>query len=462
MASVQAQVDEWIRAPRDVLIIGFAKSGAAAADLLLRHGFRVTVNEVQPRPIDDADVERLEKAGVHFVFGGHPATLLDTPWQFIVKNPGIPYNKPLIAAAVEKQIPLFTEIEVASWFTQSPLYAITGSNGKTTTTTLVGEMLQQSNLNPVVAGNIGIVMSSVVEQLTPARPLVLEVSSFQLLGTQTFHPRIAMLLNFFPAHLDYHGNFEAYQAAKWVLFKNQTSADIAILNRDQPLVRDGAGALAAQIHWFSQETADFADGAAVEDDVIVLVKNHERRPLLPVEKVALKGGHNLANLLAAAAMAQAAGASDAAIRTVAETFAGIEHRLEFVREVAGVRYYNDSKASNPTAGRQGLHAFDKDIIWLAGGLDRGIDFFDLVPDLRNRVKAAVLLGETKAQLKAACEAADVPVIEEVASLEVAVARAHQLATPGDTVLLSPACASWDMFKSFEERGSMFKDAVHRL
>ncbi|WAH39229.1 UDP-N-acetylmuramoyl-L-alanine--D-glutamate ligase [Alicyclobacillus dauci] len=458
----QNNLEDWLAHSGEVLVVGLAKSGAAVAELLVRHGFRVTVNERQVRQDGDLVVERLERAGVRFVFGGHPESLLHTDWQFVVKNPGIPYDMPLIAGLVAQARPVFTEIEVASWFARSPIYAITGSNGKTTTTTLVGEMLTADGQRPAVAGNIGTVVSGVVETLEPSQPIALEVSSFQLMGTWRFHPRIAALLNFFPAHLDYHGSFEAYQSAKWKMFDNMTADDVAVLNRDHDLVRPGAAKLDATVHWFSTRETDFENGAGVTDGHIVMVAGGRPRSLMRVDELALKGGHNLQNFLAAATIAAAAGASDEAIRTIGLTFQGVEHRLEFVREVAGVRYYNDSKATNPAACRQGLSAFPHNVVWIAGGLDRGIMFDDLVPDIKGRVKAAVLLGETQGKLKSACDAAGIPSVTLVDSLEAAVEQAHRVASVGDVVLLSPACASWDMFTSFEVRGSMFKEAVHRL
>jgi UDP-N-acetylmuramoylalanine--D-glutamate ligase len=455
-------IEQSLKEPGEVLVVGLAKSGAAAAQLLKRHGFRVTVNEQKERPEVDSDIERLEATGVHFVFGGHPDQLRDKAWQFVVKNPGIPYQVPFIAAIQENGVPIVTEIEVASWFAKSPIYAITGSNGKTTTTTLVGEMLKEAGKTPAVAGNIGTVASGVIEELKHTEPVVLEVSSFQLMGTVSFRPKVAALLNFYPAHLDYHGTFEDYQAAKWRMFANQTADDVAVLNFDQTLIRDGAQQLQSTVHWFTSGTPAFPAGAGVRNGDVVLVKNGVERSVVPVQDVGLRGEHNLQNVLAAAAISQAAGVPDEAIRKVAVRFQGVEHRLEFVKSVEGVPFYNDSKATNPAACRQALHAFDKDLIWIAGGLDRGIEFVDLVEDLRDRVKVAVLLGETKHKLEAACNMAGVPLVRVVNTLDEAVAAAADDARIGDTVLLSPACASWDMFKSFEQRGSMFKDAVHRL
>lgn len=462
MKTIDDTVRAWLEAPGHVLVVGYAKSGEAAASLLVRHGFRVTVNDQGDKPTDNLSLERLERAGVRFLFGGHPTAWTGEPVQFIVKNPGIPYHVPLIANAMEQGIPILTEVEVASWFLPSPIYAVTGSNGKTTTTTLIGRMLDASRLHPVVAGNIGTAISSLVEHHDKARPVVLELSSFQLMGTATFRPKIAALLNFYRAHLDYHGTYEAYQRAKWKLFANQTESDVAVLNFDQSLVQEGASRLPSEVHYFSATDAPFAHGAAVENGQLVLRRDGVSRPILDVADIALKGPHNLQNVLAAAAVAQAAGATDDAILQVASSFHGVEHRMEFVREVQGVKYYNDSKATNSDATRQALLAFEEGIVWIAGGLDRHLSFDALADVVRGRVKAGVFIGETKAQLLAMCEQADVANLATAESIEEAVAIAHRLTVSGDVVLLSPACASWDMFTSFEIRGSMFKDAVHRL
>lgn len=457
----QIDPDFWRANPGRVLLLGFARSGGAAASLLVKHGFHVTVNDKSDRPECHSDLERLERAGVQFVFGSHPTWIAKQPWQFVVKNPGIPYAVPLVKELVSRKIPVLTEIEVASWWASVPLVAITGSNGKTTTTTLVGEMIRVANRPVAVAGNIGTALASVVEEQPVDGTIVLEVSSFQLVGTETFHPHVAALLNIQPAHLDYHGSFDAYARAKWRMFSQQTEDDIAVLNRDHPLVREGSSNLSAKVHWFSTLGADFMDGAGVVDDDVVLVQDGQSRVVLKVSDIGVKGVHNLRNFLAAAALSSASGVPDDAIAQVGMDFYGVEHRLEFVRQLAGVDFYNDSKATNPDACLQALAAFSQPVVWIAGGLDRGITFFDLVDDIRRHVRIAILLGESKHRLKEACDAAGVASVF-VESVEDAVHEAHAFAKIGDVVLLSPACASWDMFTSFEVRGSMFKEAVHTL
>jgi UDP-N-acetylmuramoylalanine--D-glutamate ligase len=444
-----------------VLVMGLARSGEAVAKLLLEKGCRVTVNERRQRGESEPAADELAALGARVVFGGHPLSLLDERPDFIVKNPGIPYSVPLLMEAEKRGIPIYTEIEVASWFIQSPLYAITGSNGKTTTTTLVGEILAEAGMNPMVAGNIGRVLSGVVPLLQPGQPVVLEVSSFQLLGTDTLRPKVAALLNLYPAHLDYHETYEAYVDAKWRLFRNMGPADFAVLNYDQPEIRERAAQIGASVVWFSRRER-VPQGVFVEDGQIVIRRENEDVPLMPTTSLALKGEHNLENALAATAVAVWAGAPPEAARKVLGSFQGIEHRLEFVRSVGGVDYYNDSKATNPTAAIRALRSFAGNVIWIAGGLDRGDDFDVLVGELSSRVRAAVLLGQSAHRLAAVCEKAGIADVELVATVEQAVRRAHQRSQPGDVVLFSPACASWDMFSSFEERGRIFKNAVHTL
>lgn len=444
-----------------VLVVGLAKSGEAVARLLRRCGLSVVVNDRRDRVEPDYVLEQLEALGVEAVVGGHPLSLLDPRPDFIVKNPGVPYRIPLVAEAVRMDIPVYTEIEVASWLTKSPIIAITGSNGKTTTTTLVGEILAEAKLDPVVAGNIGRVLSGVVEQVLPTQPIVLEVSSFQLMGTESFHPNLGAVLNLYPAHLDYHETFEAYADAKWRLFQNMTPDDVAVLNYDQPLLRDRAASLGATVVWFSRQS-EVTQGAFVRDGTLVVRKGGSDTEIVSTSAIAMKGEHNLENALAAAAIAVWSGASAASVAYVLTRFRGIEHRLEFVRSIDGVDYYNDSKATNPEAALRALRSFDRRIVWVAGGLDRGDHFQVMQPELRERVRAAILLGQSGDALAAACRDAGVSQVEVVRSLDQAVLFGHRIAQPGDVVLLSPACASWDMFTSFEERGRMFKDIVHTL
>jgi UDP-N-acetylmuramoylalanine--D-glutamate ligase len=445
-----------------VLVLGLAKSGEAAAKLLRKYGVHAVVNERRSRNEIGEVVSELEKLGIQCVCGEHPIELLNENFDFIVKNPGIPYTIPLLIEAEKKNVPIYTEIEIASWLTDSPIYAITGSNGKTTTTTLVGEILEAAHQEPMVAGNIGRVLSGVVLQVQAQNPIVLEVSSFQLMGTSAFHPKIAALLNLYSAHLDYHGSMEAYANAKWRMFQNMNQSDYAVLNYDQAAIRERAQDLLANVVWFSRKSSDIQEGICVIDGVITLVKDGGRSPIMNAKDIALKGEHNLENALAAAAVAIWGGASIQNVQFVLSRFRGVEHRTEYVATISQVEYYNDSKATNAEAALRAIRSFPKDIVWIAGGLDRGDDFHTMEDDIRTHVKAAILLGQSADKLEIACRKSGITDVKRVSTIDEAVAKAHKIAVAGDTVLLSPACASWDMFHSFEERGRMFKDAVHRL
>ncbi|WP_370541842.1 UDP-N-acetylmuramoyl-L-alanine--D-glutamate ligase [Alicyclobacillus sp. SO9] len=448
-----------LQAGQRVIVMGLAKSGEAVARLLLRQGVNVIVNDQKDPDAKNTAVRELRDLGAEFVFGGHPLSLLDFHPDFIVKNPGIPYSVPLLQEAKRLAVPIYTEIEVSSWLMKSPLFAITGSNGKTTTTTLIGQILDHAGQNPVVAGNIGRVLSGVIEDVAPHQPVVLEVSSFQLMGTESLHPKIAVLLNLYPAHLDYHKTFDNYAAAKMRLFQNMTAEDTAVLNYDQPQIRTRAERVMASIVWFSQSTV-LTKGVWVENSQIVADVGMGRMEIISVSDLGLP--HNLENTLAAVAVALLAGTAPSVIADVLSSFSGVEHRMELVARVHDVTFYNDSKATNPQAALRALQSFDQNVIWIGGGLDRGDDYAVLQDAIQGRVKAAVLLGQSAARLEQVCSQSGIAQVKLVSSIEEAVAAAALAAAPGDVVLLSPACASWDMFNSFEERGSMFKQAVHRL
>lgn len=443
-----------------VLVMGLAKSGEAVARLLQNHGMTVVVNDYRDRLENDSEAEALEASGMEVVLGGHPLSLLEPKPRFIVKNPGIRYTVPLVQTAEQLGIPIYTEIEVASWLTKSPIYAITGSNGKTTTTTLVGEILVEAGRSPMVAGNIGRVLSGVVEQVAPTEPIVLEVSSFQLLGTEDFHPQIGALLNLYPSHLDYHETFDSYAAAKMKLFANMNADDIAVLNYDSEPIQRLATDIRAKIVWFSRLSTGI-EGASVEDGWVVFRQGGQVERVMAVESILLKGDHQLENVLAATAITMSAGVAATAISAVAARFQGVEHRLEFVRRLGNVDYFNDSKATNSQAALHALQSLPGRIVWIAGGLDRGDDFSLLADEIQNRVKHAVLLGQSSPKLASLCERLGIS-YQRVDTIQAAVIAAEQAARDNDTVLLSPACASWDMFASFEERGRMFKESVHRL
>lgn len=447
-----------------VLVLGLAKSGLAAAQLLLQLGARVTVSDAAERERVLREVEMMEQLGVRVVTGGHPLSLLDD-CEIVVKNPGIPYEQPLVLEATARGIPVYTEIEVAAAVAVSPIIGITGTNGKTTTTSLVGAMFQQAGMSAVVAGNIGTALSAVVQTAGAATWLVTELSSFQLAGTQDFHPRVAALLNLTPAHLDYHHTMADYRAAKLKLFANQGPGDIAVLPADQDDLAAVANEVRADVWWFSL-SRPVRPGVFVDEAGVIQFAPPDKPgvyvEVLPAAQIGLRGRHNLANALAASAIALAAGVPMTGVRAALVSVTGVEHRLEFVREVRGVKWYNDSKATNPVAAIQALSAFTEPLVAILGGLERGDDLSVMLPVVQERVKAAICLGESGDRMADLARSAGVAIVVRAGSLQEAVQYAAAYAKPGDVALLSPAAASWDMFASFEERGRIFKEAVHML
>ncbi|ANB60194.1 UDP-N-acetylmuramoyl-L-alanine--D-glutamate ligase [Anoxybacteroides amylolyticum] len=439
-----------------VLVVGLAKSGLAAAQLLHQLGAIVTVNDQKPKEENEA-AQMLEQKGICVVCGGHPLELLDEPFDLIVKNPGIPYKNPLIAKAMEKGLPIMTEVELAYEISEAPFIGITGSNGKTTTTTLIYEMLKEGNKKPLIAGNIGTVACEVAQTAAEDNWIVAELSSFQLMGIQTFRPHIAVLLNIFDAHLDYHGTKEAYAQAKGNLFKNQTESDYAVVNADDEWVRKLADLSKAKKIWFST-TTPLSSGAYVRENA--LYWNDEK--IINLSDIALPGKHNVENILAALSAAKLVGVDNDAIVRVLTSFTGVKHRLQYVGTVNGRKFFNDSKATNILATQKALAAFtDQPVILLAGGLDRGNEFDALIPYLRH-VKAIVLFGQTAPKLERVAKEAGIEMVCHVDNVEKAVPAAYELSAPGDVILLSPACASWDQYKTFEQRGDIFVQAVHML
>lgn len=464
---------------KEVVVLGLAKSGVQVAKVLHDAGAKVTVNDKKERE-ECPEASELEALGISVICGGHPEGLIHQGVSLLVKNPGIPYHVPPVLKAQELGIPIVTEVEVASHLCRAPIIGITGSNGKTTTTTWVGKLLQAANMAPIVAGNIGTPLCEAAQEATEKNWMVVELSSFQLKGTEDFHPRIACLLNLAETHLDYHGDMEDYVASKAKLFSNQTAEDIAVLNWDDPVCRSLVPYMKAHILPFSMNES-LREGVHVVPPYLPGVEDEQNRTIvytdrkgftheiISVENIGLAGRFNVANALASCAISIAAGADISALAGPLTDFRGVEHRLEFVMDHAGISYYNNSKATNSKATNMALTSFNRPIVLIAGGLDRGSDYDELVPALRERVKSVVLIGETKEKLAKAAEQAGLKQIilvdndeDAAAVLTVAVKKAAALAEPGDIVLLSPACASWDMFSSYEVRGSIFKEAVHNL
>lgn len=446
-------------AGKRVVVVGLARSGLAAARLLLRLGARVVATDAKS-PEELPGAEALEEEGAQLVLGGHPPEILAGA-RLLVLSPGVPGNIPFLQEARRWGIPIWSEIELAYRYCPAPILAITGANGKTTTTAWLGAMLQAGGRKVVVAGNIGTPLTAVVEDVTPEHLVVAEISSFQLEGTHAFHPHMAALLNLTADHLDRHGSFAAYKGAKARIFANQDPADFSILNADDREVRSLGSRVPGQLYWFSRQ-GEPDRGAFVRKGYLVLKEEGGLRELCPVEELALPGEHNLENGLAAALMAYLAGTPAGAIARVLRNFAGIEHRCELVAEIAGVKFVNDSKGTNPEATIKALRAFSEPIILIAGGRTKGSDFSEWAELVKERVKRVILLGEAAPLLEQVLTDTGYYNIERVVSLEEAVAAAYRTARAGECVLLSPACASWDMFSSYEERGRAFKEAVAQL
>lgn len=440
---------------KKVLVLGLAKSGASAASLLHKLGAFVTVNDKKPLQ-ENPQAQDLLEQGIKVITGSHPIELLDEGYEYIVKNPGIPYSNPLVRGALERGIPVLTEIELAYLISEAPIIGITGTNGKTTTTTLIFEMLEKDGKRPLIAGNIGKVASKVAQKATEENIVVMELSSFQLMGIETFRPHISIITNLYEAHLDYHGTKEEYAKAKANITRNQTEDDYLIINGDQDELIELTKFSKAKKVLFSTKRV-IEDGAYIQDGIVYF----RGEKLIDTEEIALPGSHNLENILAAVAAVKLAGGGNEAIRNVLKVFAGVKHRTQYVGEVNGRKFYNDSKATNTLATKAALSAFQSPIILLAGGLDRGNGFDDLIPYLKN-VKAVITFGQTAEKISETARKAGIKTIVHAENVSDAVPKAYQLSEKGDIILLSPACASWDQYKTFEQRGDIFIEAVHRL
>ena len=434
-------------ANKKVLVLGLAKSGESAARLLDKLGAIVTVNDGKPFEENPAAQSLLEE-GIKVVTGGHPLELLDEDFEWMVKNPGIPYNNPMVMRALEKKIPVITEVELAYLISDAPIIGITGSNGKTTTTTMIAEVLTAGGQNGLLSGNIGFPASQVAQDAGETDTLVMELSSFQLMGIETFHPEIAVITNLMPTHLDYHGSFEEYVAAKWNIQKNMTASDYVVLNFNQDLAKELAKKTAAKVLPFS--TKEKVDGAYLDGDVLTF----RGEAIIKASELGVPGSHNVENALATIAVAKLRGIDNQVIRETLAHFGGVKHRLQYVGEINQVKFYNDSKSTNILATQKALSGFDNSkVILIAGGLDRGNEFDELVPDIKG-LKKMVILGESAARVKRAADQAEVSYLD-ASDIRDATRKAFSVAEPGDVVLLSPANASWDMYKNFEVRGDEF-------
>jgi UDP-N-acetylmuramoylalanine--D-glutamate ligase len=441
-----------------VLVVGLGKSGVASALFLKERGARVTVSDSKPEAELRDEILLLLEHGITVETGGHGDRTFRGQ-DLIVVSPGVPFDAPQLEQARALGEPVIGEVELAAQFLAGPIVAITGANGKTTTTTLAGEIIAAGKFPTLVGGNIGTPAITFAERAKPDTWTVLEVSSFQLETIISFQPRIAVILNITPDHLDRHKTFANYVNAKARIFQNQQAEDLTVLNADDPTTAGLAGRTRARLFWFSRKK-EVEKGAFVRAGQILFRDEKTARNIMPVAEIPLKGAHNLENVLAGVSIGALAGCEPAQIRDAVRNFRAVEHRLEFVAQVAGVDYYNDSKATNVDATIKALESFPANIHLILGGKDKGSDYSVLNALLRERVKRVYTIGAAAAKIES--QIAGATEIVSSQTLENAVHRASESAKTGDIVLLAPACASFDQFENYEHRGRVFKEAVKAL
>jgi len=440
---------------KKVLVIGAGKSGLAAARFLVGRGAQTTLTDIKEAGVFGDGPADLEAVGVRLCFGRHPDVTKDK-YHLLVVSPGVPQTVAPVAAAYAGGIPVIGELELAYRFAASPVVAITGTNGKTTTTALTGEIFRNAGYTTLVAGNIGTPLVAEVEKYSDV--IVAEVSSFQLETTVCFRPRIGVVLNITPDHLDRHGNMNCYIEAKARIFANQGVNDYAVLNYDEPVTAALAAGYRGRVIFFSRKHI-LEKGVFVQDGRVVVEMGSGLEEICGADEVAIPGAHNLENALAAVAAARAWGIDGRYIAGALRNFKGVPHRLEFVSEIKGVKYVNDSKGTNPDASIKALDAYREPVILIAGGKNKGSDFGAFADKIKEKVRVLVVLGQSAGLIAEAARSRGFQNILPAVNLEEAVLLAHRAARPGEIVLLSPACASWDMFNSYEERGDLFKELV---
>jgi UDP-N-acetylmuramoylalanine--D-glutamate ligase len=439
------------------LVVGLGKSGVASALFLKSRGARVTVSDSKPEAELRNEILLLLDHGITVETGGHGDRTFRGQ-DLIVVSPGVPFDAPQLEQARALGETVIGEVELAAQFLPGSIVAITGANGKTTTTTLAGEIISAGNFPTLVGGNIGTPAISFADQARPDTWTVLEVSSFQLETIVSFRPRIAVILNITPDHLDRHKTFANYVKAKARIFENQQRDDFAVLNADDSTTAGLAGSTRAQLFWFSRKK-EVEKGAFLRGGHIHFRDGKSEREIMPLSEIPLKGAHNLENVLAGVSIGALVGCQPGQIREAVRNFKAVEHRLEFVAQIAGVDYYNDSKATNVDATVKALESFPANIHLILGGKDKGSDYSVLNELLRDRVKRVYTIGAAAAKIESQITGAEILPSQ---TLENAIRRASESATTGDIILLAPACASFDQFENYEHRGRVFKEIVHSL
>ncbi|MFZ5647233.1 MAG: UDP-N-acetylmuramoyl-L-alanine--D-glutamate ligase [Bacillota bacterium] len=445
---------------KKVLVVGAGKSGMAVAAFLAGKGSLVVLTDTRERGKFGSQLDNLTGTGIDLALGGYPENV-GKLFDLVVMSPGVPLTIPPAAEAREAGIPVIGELELAYRFARSPIIAVTGTNGKTTTTTLVGEIFKDAGYRVLVAGNIGLPLVEEVESYGPEDIIVAEVSSFQLETVQQFRPRVGLILNLTPDHLDRHGDMAGYAEAKIRISMNQQDGDFLILNYDDPNIREMKGQGKGDVIFFSRRHI-LEKGVFVQDNAITVSSGGKVFRVMDAGDLKIPGLHNLENALAATAAAFVMGVPEDSIARTLGRFTGVAHRLEFVAEIDGVRYINDSKGTNPDASIKAVEAYPGPLVLIAGGKNKGNDFTGFARAAAPKTRAMVVLGQCAEEMALAADKAGIKNILRARSFKDAVLLARSAASPGDVVLLSPACASWDMFNNFEERGDLFKQIVREL
>ncbi|SES64623.1 UDP-N-acetylmuramoylalanine--D-glutamate ligase [Natronincola peptidivorans] len=447
---------------KNVLVIGLAVTGVPLVKTLIKLGAKVIVNDLKSKEALQQSLEELEGIDFQAILGKHPenpAFLKNL--DLAVVSPGVPLDIPFIKELRKNKIEIIGEIELAYRLNRAPIVAITGTNGKTTTTALVGDIFSNAGEKTFVVGNIGVAAISKALETQEEDVVVMEISSFQLESIVEFSPKVAAILNLTPDHLNRHKTMENYRDAKFSIFKNQTKDDFAIINYDDLICRNNSGAIKSKKIFFSRKE-QLEKGVFVENDVITIHTDAEKQKVIHVDDIKIPGQHNLENALAATAMAHVMGINIDIIKETLGTFNGVEHRIEYVASVNGIHFINDSKATNTDAAIKAIEAVSAPIILLAGGLDKASEFKDFIKAFDGKVKQLVVYGETSQSIYNTAKTLGFHDVTIAEALEEAVEYAYNIAREGDTILLSPACASWDMYKNFEERGNHFKKIVANI
>lgn len=446
---------------KNILLVGLAKTGISTIKHLNKLGAKVVVNDIKDKDKLKGILDELSDLNnVEYILGYHPENVDDI--DMAVVSPGVPLDLPFILKLKSKNIEIIGEVELAYRLSQNPMFiGITGTNGKTTTTSLVGEIFKKANIDTYIVGNIGNPVIDTVDTANENSVLVTELSSFQLESIDTFKPHVSAILNFTEDHLNRHHTMEAYMEAKARIFKNQDEKDFCILNYDDKDVRSLSDNVKAKKIFFSRKKS-LDCGIYLDEDNNIIINIDKEIKLLNKDELSLPGNHNLENCMAAAAIAYVSNIDIDVIREVLKTFAGVEHRQEFVRNLNGIMFVNDSKATNPDSSIKAIESYNRPIVLIAGGMDKQSSFDEFLDAAKENVYALVLLGETAQKIKECAQNKGFDNITVVKDMKEAVNASYQIAKGGDVVLLSPACASWDMYKSFEVRGIDFKDNVHNL